>query len=66
MGNLHTGLCDNERRHIYNKFQHVFYCCVALLVNNSMLLGIGKYFLPMVCKRQGSDTVLVFFSAVSS
>lgn len=44
MGNLCMGLYDNEHRHMYNKFQHVFYCCTILLINNSTSLGNGKYF----------------------
>ena len=66
MGNLCMGLYDYEHRHMYNKFQHVFYCCTILLTNNSMSLGNGKYFLSMVCKRQGSDIVLVLLATVSS
>lgn len=66
IGNPHTGLYNNEHRYMYNKSQHVFYCCVALLINNSMSLGTIKIFLLVVYRRQDSAIVLRLLGAVSS
>ena len=43
---------------MYKKFQYVFYCGVALLINNSMSLGISKYF---VCLWFVRDKALTQF-----